>query len=127
MPKAATQSEKERMDAIGRGWCVPCMIKQQQRPATVQHVTEGGRRLGHRYTYGSCPWHHQAVNEPGYSTQEMIGLLGPSFAHGRRFFESIYGDERDVLVRLQDWILVEGDECYHHELYSQWDALRRAN
>ena len=114
------------MAAIAEFGCLPCMINNKVRQATIQHVTEGGRRLGHEYSYGSCPWHHQAVTEGSMTTQQMIGLLGPSFAHGRREFESEYGDERDVLVRLQNWV-IEADGFRYHELISQWDHLRRHN
>ena len=114
------------MDLIAGMGCLPCRLSRHDRQATVQHVTAGGRRLGHAYTYGSCPWHHQAVTENGHTNQEMLGMLGPSFAHSRREFEATYGDERDVLVRLQTWVN-ERKEFYWWELHEQWDHLQRTN
>jgi hypothetical protein len=107
-------------------WCLPCALDRNKRQSTIQHVTQGGRRLGHMYTYGSCPWHHQGIKEDGYSRQDMIGLLGPSFAMGRRQFEAKYGNERNVLVPLQTWCFGRG-EIRNHELITQWHHLRRMN
>jgi hypothetical protein len=73
----------------------------------------------------SC-WHHQAINETGWTTAEMFKALGPSFQHGRREFERRYGDEKEVLVRLQDWVNSRSDWDYH-ELHSKWTELRGAN
>jgi hypothetical protein len=106
--------------------CLLCLLKRQERRGTVQHVTEGGRRLGHDYTYSSCPWHHQGVKEHGWSMQEMMGALGPSFAHGRKNFEEVYGDERNVLVRLQDWVLARS-YFTDGELQEKWIELKRAH
>ncbi len=72
------------------------------------------------------PWHHFSKTENGMTNQEMTGLLGPSFAHSRREFEATYGDERDVLVRLQTWMLEQG-QFYYHELQTQWEHLQRHN
>jgi len=120
----STKAEKQRMDAID--WCLPCQINQHQRQPTIQHVTEGGRRLGHMYTYGSCPWHHQSKTENGYDDQGMTGLLGPSFAHSRKTFEDWYGDERDVLVKLQTWVMQNPNHRYW-QLIEKWHLLRSAN
>ena len=124
--KPATKAQRQRMAVIAEMGCLPCLIQRAERPATIQHVTEGGRRLGHDYTYGSCTWHHLGTKEQGWSMQEMMGILGPSFAHGRKNFEEVYGDERDVLVRLQDWVL---DRSYFRnvELQEKWIELRRAH
>ena len=122
--KSPTKAEKARMDAIE--WCLPCLLNQRQRQATIQHVTEGGRRLGHMYTYGSCPWHHQGMTENDLNNQQMTGMLGPSFAHSRKTFEDWYGDERDVLVKLQTWVL-NNDYSQFWRLHEKWQLLRSAN
>jgi Recombination enhancement, RecA-dependent nuclease len=126
MKKKPTTNEKLRMDLIAQLGCLPCRLQRMDRQATVQHVTEGGRRLGHAYTYGSCPWHHQVKTENDMTNQEMIGLFGPSFAHSRREFEATYGDERNVLVRLQTWVN-QHPSHYYHELHGQWEHLQRTN
>lgn len=124
--KPPTKAQQQRMAVIAEVGCLPCLINRQERQATIQHVTAGGRRLGHDYTYGSCVWHHLGTKEQGWSRQEMSGILGPSFADGRRYFEEVFGDERDVLVRLQDWVL---DRSYFQsvELQEKWIELKRAH
>jgi len=124
--KPATAPEKARMALIAESGCLPCLLHRKHRQATIQHVTSGGRRLGHSYTYASCPWHHQAITEFGMNNQEMTGLLGPSFAQSKREFQETYGNEKEVLVRLQDWVLEQGHFQFH-ELHSQWVHLQRAN
>ena len=119
-----TKAEKARRDAIE--WCLPCLINQRQRVATIQHVTEGGRRLGHMYTYGSCTWCHLGMTDGDYNNQDMTGFLGPSFAHSRKTFEEFYGDERDVLVKLQTWML-NNDWQPYWRLHEKWQLLRSAN
>ena len=120
----ATKAEKARMDAIE--WCLPCLIDNKKRQAEIQHVTSGGRRLGHLYTYGLCPYHHRGLNDIGITGREMSKLVGPSFAHSRKTYEQFYGDERDVLVKLQTWVLNNDYEPYWR-LHEKWQLLRQAN
>lgn len=101
---------------------------------TQQHVTEGGRRLGEEYSYGSCEYHHLGKQIEGWSRQQMYHY-GPSFAHGRKSFEERYGDERYILVRVQDmlcelqkaggWTTAPIDALDGAKRY--WRDLRRMN
>ncbi len=82
--------------------CLPCLLSTYKiRLPTVQHVVAGMKRTGQ--TYSSCDWHHLGCNGD-FSKQEMMGLLGPSFAHGRKPFEAVYGTEQ-VLVKVQDFLV----------------------
>ena len=130
--KPATAAQKKRMSKIAALPCLPCLTQNMIRASTVQHVTEGYRRLGHDYTYGSCPWHHQGYKVDGltaHTKQQLMGILGPSFAHGRRAFEERYGDERYVLVPLMDFILDLKTWNISDQIAArdQWERLYKVN
>jgi hypothetical protein len=75
---------------------------------TIEHVTDAGRRLEneHQATIGLCPWHHQGVPWSALQARDMVPVLGPSLAHGRKPFEDHFGDEVEVLLPLQDELIV---------------------
>lgn len=77
--------------------CIPCRLVDPVNHvlATVQHVTEGYKRLGHWATYGCCTWHH--FGEPPQRP-------GPSLAINRREYRATFGSEL-LLVNLQDWLI----------------------
>ena len=100
--KPATKAEKERFKAIGEIGCIPCWIENMQyREPDVQHVVEGGKRKGHEYTYGCCPWHHRGVLPDGMTGHQAERDLGPSLAVSRKDYHARYGGE-DHLVALQN-------------------------
>jgi Recombination enhancement, RecA-dependent nuclease len=111
--KAPNKDEARRMDLIGGQYfgCIPCLKHDKFSLATVQHVTAGFKRLGHRYTYGCCPWHHFGtpftVNDVSLTRLEMEDLIGPSLAFNRRAYKDFYGSE-ELLIAVQDWLI----ECY---------------
>ena len=77
---------------------------------TVEHVTDRGRRVGkgadhHKNTIGLCYWHHFGNCHGKASINKMTLKFGPSLAYGRRVFEEQYGDESEVLVTTQDFML----------------------
>lgn len=91
--KPATKAEKARMRDIPDLGCMACAVAGKYRWATVHHLVEAGKRLGHAYTIGLCPWHHQGPEaEPG-----SIELYGPSLAKNKRDFVTTYGTERQLL------------------------------
>lgn len=91
--------------------CLPCLlIGHLDRHTTIEHTTNAGRRVGegsdqHQNTVGMCLWHHFSVCDPGLQKQRMIGEFGPSLAHGRKTFEQFFGDEIEVLLPVQDFLL----------------------
>ena len=96
--KAATKDEKSRMDWIGQqyGGCIPCLLTgNPQREATVQHIVEGSKRLGHTSTYGSCVWHHLG-NPPE--------MPSPSLHNGKKTFQAYFGAET-TLCDLQTFLI----------------------
>lgn len=94
--------------------CLCCMLDRHDSAfeeisqTTIEHVTDRGRRLAdeHQATIGLCPWHHQATPWTGLDPREMNRILGPSLANGRKPFEEHYGDEVDVLLRIQDELIL---------------------
>ena len=102
-----------RLEQIHACPCIPCLSHGLTQPnrTTAQHITSGGRRLrtksdprGDRYTYACCEYHHQGYKLERYTPQEMIGRWGPSFAHGKKYYQEVYGSEYEVLMRVQDML-----------------------
>lgn len=119
--------------------CLPCLISGvSDRPTTIEHVTDRGRRVGdleqHQWTIGLCEWHHFGKHLdnwqglPGHiggPNQATSGLLGPSLAWGRRAFEEHFGDEVEILVPTQDFVLARFDEAPWPEYALPRDVSRR--
>jgi hypothetical protein len=108
--KTPTVAESERMDKISRMGCIAC--KQQfgcYTDGEVQHLTSGGRRLGHMATINLCPWHHRGVTVNGLTTEYMTKIYGPSFANSRREFEAYFGPEEKLLEDTNSWLGIVPD------------------
>ena len=106
------QRDRDRFEAIKTYCgCLPCLLLGHlNRHTTIEHVTCRGRRIGrgpeqHQNSIGLCSWHHFAVCDEGKHKHEMIGNFGPSLALGRRPFEDWFGDELEVLVPIQNYVL----------------------
>lgn len=85
--------------------CLPCLLMGiSDIHTTIEHVTVRGRREGHQATIGMCGWHHF-----GAGTDNMVNLVGPSLAKGRRLFEAHFGDESTVLLLVQDYLIERFD------------------
>lgn len=94
------------MQSIKESGCICCLLATGKTQAPdVHHLTSGGRRIGHQATIGLCPWHHRGHTQ-GQSKQFMMGLLGPSYAHGRRGFQEYFGRD-DLLLKFQNAVLNE--------------------
>jgi hypothetical protein len=100
------------MDIIAKHCgCLPCLLMGWADVHTsIEHVTEHGRRVGkgadqHKWTIGLCTWHHFG-HTPNHTTrQQMSGEVGPSLIWGRNTFEEHFGDEIEVLVPTQNYLL----------------------
>ena len=106
------KSDRDRFEVIkSHCGCLPCMLLGHlDRHTSIEHVTDAGRRVGkdsaqHEASIGLCAWHHYGRPDPGQQKQVMIGNYGPSLAHGRKPFEEFFGDEVDVLIPVQDYLL----------------------
>ena len=125
------------MELIKGLGCVACVLKNwPDAPAEVHHVVEGRVRLGHSNTMGLCLYHHRGEPHPGYSRQQMSGMLGPSLAHGSYDFEDNFGSQA-TLVQVQDYIIQRfTDEPWLEfsmprgivlDIYYFWSDLRKAD
>ena len=102
--KTRTKQEKERIYFVKHFMgCAPCiLVKYLNSHCDYHHVVEGQRRLGEMVAYGQCLWHHKGIPWEGATRQEMVGILGPSYALSRREFRAKFGTERS-LVGLVDY------------------------
>ena len=114
-PKA-TPAQEHRFEVIKEyGGCVACMLMgYNDVHASIEHVTESGRRIGkgnqqHNWTIGLCGWHHFGRCWHGRNRQQMVGIVGPSLSHGRKYFEEYFGRE-EILVQIQDLIIARYDD-----------------
>jgi len=93
------------MDRLARSGCVVCRIQHGAYvDAEIQHLTAGGRRLGHRHTIPLCAWHHRGICAGSITTPEMTRIYGPSFANSRAEFEGAFGSEEHLLDETDKWL-----------------------
>lgn len=106
------KSERDRFEHIKLYCgCLPCLLMGHlDRHTSIEHVTECGQRVGkdsaqHEATIGLCVYHHFGVCTKSVLKSEMVLEFGPSLAHGRKPFEEHFGDERLVLIPVQNFML----------------------
>lgn len=103
------KSDSSRMQAIKDSGCICCLLVAGKTQAPdVHHLTSGSRRRGHTATIGLCPYHHRG-HLNGTPKQVMSGLVGPSYAWGRRGFQAFFGTD-ELLLKIQNVILKHYDE-----------------
>jgi len=109
----ARKDERQRMDTISvYCGCLPCLLMGHlDMHTTIEHVTERGRRLEdqHMATIGLCVWHHFGHTGNHGKISRYRKELGPALAHGRILFEDWFGDEVQVLIPLQNFLLAQFD------------------
>lgn len=88
--KPATKLEREWMSRAAEHGCVACKQDGIESPASVHHIIQGNRRLGHLYSIGLCYPHHQGD-----------GRQVPSVHFTKRTFVQRYGTELELLAGLQ--------------------------
>jgi hypothetical protein len=100
----ATKAQVARFEAIHRTGCIACRKRGKVRPATIHHLTIGGRhgapRRGHDFTIGLCDWHHLGCGP----RVEMTEKLGPSYYHQARAFREEFGQDDELLAMQNDLI-----------------------
>ena len=88
--KAPNKIEREWMALIAESGCVACLQDGHQSPASVHHIVQGNRRLGHLFTLPLCFLHHQGD-----------GREVPSVHFTKRQFAARYGSELELLAGLK--------------------------
>jgi hypothetical protein len=86
--KTPTKQEREWMARIADHACVACLQDGHETPASVHHIIQGNRRMGHLFTIPLCPAHH-------------TGTEVPSVHNAKRTFVARYGSELELLAALQ--------------------------
>ena len=95
-PSKADIARFDKLYSLGD--IVAKMRAQPHEPATLHHITSGGRRLGHKFTIPLNPWRHQGTVLPGETSSSMKEVYGPSLAKSRAEFEAAYGTELELLA-----------------------------
>lgn len=96
--KTPTVAQKLRMERIKHDvGCIACRIEGRGYVAPdIHHLTDYGRRRGHRFTIGLCPAHHRHEHaDPAY---------GPNLARDKWEFEQKYGTDDELLEQTDDWL-----------------------
>lgn len=105
-----TAWEQLRIDAVMKGGCRVSLRRTEMGlavPTTgrveYNHITEGGKRLGHLYGYPLHEWYHRAVVPyPARNKAEARKLYGASLADGSKAFVASHGlTERELWESLQ--------------------------
>jgi hypothetical protein len=95
-----TKDQQDRFDAIKDFGCICCFIDGTEHVACeIHHLTSCGRRRGHDFTIGLCPYHHRGVTD--LRREDAISIDGPSLAHGAKLFRKYWGAD-DMLLDLQN-------------------------
>ena len=97
--KAPTKAEREWMDWIASLGCIACRKDGiPDSPASVHHIVQWNRRLGHMFTLPLCYQHHQGGGIGGV----------PSVHQAKRTFARRYGTELELLAELRAEALETG-------------------
>lgn len=100
-----TTAEAARLVAVKQLGCIACVANRNLGmptagfgPCEAHHLLSGGRRRGHLFTIGLCPWHHRGVRPfENMTTQQTIDHFGPSVATGSKRFREVYGSDDELL------------------------------
>lgn len=99
MIKEPTTKQKNRFKRISELGCIACWLDGVPNvPCDIHHLLSGGRRLGHGFTVGICPFHHRGIIPEGRKPDEYQAVHGPSLALKPRAFRVRYGDEEELLA-----------------------------
>lgn len=88
--KAPNKLEREWMALAAESGCVACLQDGHSTPASMHHIVQGNRRMGHLFTIGLCYLHHQGD-----------GRIVPSVHFTKRKFVAQYGSELELLAALK--------------------------
>jgi hypothetical protein len=105
-----TKAQVKRFEAIVAIGCIACRQNgMNPERCEVHHLNvcsqPGGKRRGHDFTIGLCPWHHRA-DPMEYGTIYMLKYAGPTWAQHKRKFIETFGTD-DVLLAYQNDLIKE--------------------
>ena len=92
-------------EPFGSGCVVAHILGLKYIPCAIHHFTIGGKhgqkRRGHDYTIGLNDWSHQGYTVMGWSKDECLERLGPSYADDPGAFRDMFGSD-DELLKIQN-------------------------
>jgi hypothetical protein len=115
-----TKAEQNYQDAARALGCIACHVrrnKQQCGHTQIHHRTigdlHGQKQLGHGQVVALCEWHHQGIQQPGMTVDQMREEYGPSLHHHKRDFMEWVQDtcgtrSTGALQAVQDTMLAWG-------------------
>jgi hypothetical protein len=106
-----TKAQQARHDRIRELGCIVAHLRELDRiPCEIHHTTIGGKhgakRRGHDFVLGLNQWSHRGDVLPGWTKEECLELLGPSYALEPLRFRNEIGRD-DFLLAYQAQILGE--------------------
>ena len=120
------KADSDRLTSIKESGCILCLlVTGKTRPCDCHHLTAGSRRRGHQYTLGFCEYHHRGLIPDGHTKQSISGLLGFSYAWGRRGFQAFFGSD-DLLLKIQNLILEHFNKSPWNDYLVPHDVKREA-
>ena len=91
-----TKAQQARFERIKECGCILCRrYLHVYEPPEIHHLTDCGRRRGHDFTVGLCPWHHRGVSILPVQMAELA--MGPSLARGAKPFRAHWGSDDELL------------------------------
>jgi hypothetical protein len=103
--KAHTKADQRRFDQIQQIGCVPCLLRGLgHNPPDIHHIIDGGRRRGHSFTYGNCPYHHRGIVPFGHDEKKVKEIMGPSLAKNPKEYHEVFGSE-EYLLEVQNMLI----------------------
>jgi hypothetical protein len=110
---APTKREAARIVAAKEGPCMACLVLQEAGDISeemvvvgcdYQHMTRGGIRMGHRWGYALCIWHHRGRLWGQWTHRKLRATYGPALSEGSKPFYLRFGSDEQLLAR-QDALL----------------------
>lgn len=101
----STKADLRRYEKLMRVGCIACHIDGRYAIGDVHHsVHNGYRRLsgGNKSTMILCLWHHRGYVPEGYTVESASEVFGPSLFHESKAFHDRYGDQRQLLILVNE-------------------------
>jgi hypothetical protein len=99
-PTKAERHRIERMRCIGCVACAHLGLLNLER-LELNHLLDGGRRMGHAFSIFLCRGHHQGDWWSACQLAQLEPNQRVSIKHGRKAFAMVFGTERSLWERVQ--------------------------
>lgn len=97
-----TKYEQTRIDAMRKQGCVACAVLgvPNLNELELNHMLDGGHRMGHWFTIFLCRGHHQGAWSEG-QLEWIEAKKRVAISDSRRLFATVYGTERSLWEKVQ--------------------------